>query len=118
MKIFQKLKWDTLKHAHPWKVVQYDTPKVVTIECFHSIFVTPFIYGTNIVLIYFFKQEPKVLSKTKKLSIGHFFFIKGTFSSSFDFKLFFPSSLSVNFNLTLEVSKPSNFNFDTFSNLV
>ncbi len=86
--------------------------------CFHPIFIIPFNYETraNIVLIYFFKHEPKVLSKNKKLSIGQFFFTKGTSSSSSDFKLFFPSLLGVNFNLTLEVSKPSNFNFGTFWN--
>jgi hypothetical protein len=34
-KSFKSLRWDTLKHAHPWKVVQCDTPKGVTIVCFH-----------------------------------------------------------------------------------
>ncbi len=37
VKIFQNLRWDTLKHAHPWKVIQCDTPKGVTIMCFHPI---------------------------------------------------------------------------------
>ncbi len=64
MKIFQKFEVDlrfkdTFKHAHPWKIVQYDNPKGVTVLCFHFIFVIPFIYGTraNIILIYFFKKE-------------------------------------------------------------
>jgi hypothetical protein len=36
VKIFQSVKWDTLKHAHPWKVIQCDTPKKGwTIVCSH-----------------------------------------------------------------------------------
>jgi len=27
---FQTLRWDTFKHAHPWKTIQYDTPKGVS----------------------------------------------------------------------------------------
>ncbi len=37
MKIFQSLKWDTFKHAHPWKVIECDAPNGVTIVCFHPI---------------------------------------------------------------------------------
>jgi hypothetical protein len=29
------LRWDTFKDAHPWKVIQCDTPKGITIMCFH-----------------------------------------------------------------------------------
>jgi hypothetical protein len=32
---FKKFKWDTFKHAHPWKVVQCDTPNDVIVVCFH-----------------------------------------------------------------------------------
>jgi hypothetical protein len=35
VKFFKSLRWNTLKHAHPWKVIQCDTPKGVTIMCFH-----------------------------------------------------------------------------------
>jgi hypothetical protein len=34
-KYFKSLKWNTFKHAHPWKVVQCDTPKGVIVVCFH-----------------------------------------------------------------------------------
>ncbi len=35
VKIFQSLRWDTLKHAHPWKVIKCHTLKGSTIMCFH-----------------------------------------------------------------------------------
>jgi hypothetical protein len=37
VKFFQKFEADTFKHAHPWKTIQCDTPKQVTIVCFHPI---------------------------------------------------------------------------------
>ncbi len=38
---FKRLRWDTLKHAYPWKVVLCDTWKGVTVMCFHPLS-TPF----------------------------------------------------------------------------
>jgi len=32
---FKKFRCESLQHAYPWKVVQCDTPKGVTIMCFH-----------------------------------------------------------------------------------
>jgi hypothetical protein len=37
MRFFQKFE-DTFKHPHPYKIIQYNTPKRVTIVCFHSSF--------------------------------------------------------------------------------
>ncbi len=34
-KSFESLRWDTLKHAHPWKVVHCNIPNEVTIVWFH-----------------------------------------------------------------------------------
>jgi hypothetical protein len=31
------MRWDTLKHAYPWKTIECDTPKGVTVMCFHPI---------------------------------------------------------------------------------
>ncbi len=39
--IFQSFRWDTFQHAHPWKVVQYDTPKGTTVMCFHPLPIHP-----------------------------------------------------------------------------
>ncbi len=41
LKFFQSLMWDTFKHAHLWKVVQCDTPKGITIMCFHPLPIHP-----------------------------------------------------------------------------
>ncbi len=37
VKFFQKFEVGYIQHAHRWKVVQCDTPKVVTIVCFDPI---------------------------------------------------------------------------------
>jgi len=39
-KSFKSLRCNTLKHAHPWKVIQCDSPRGVTIVCFHLTAVT------------------------------------------------------------------------------
>ncbi len=78
------MRWDIFKHAHPCKVIQCDTPKGITIVCFHPYIIIVIYYNFNSILLannsiyhtkakhievhYHFVEE-KVL--TKKIDLVH-----------------------------------------------
>jgi hypothetical protein len=70
MIFFKSLKWDTFKHAHPWKVAQCDTLKGVIIVYFHSL-------------------VPSSVSKPSPKPIVNSYFILGAWNQNCQFNLSF-----------------------------